>query len=90
MWVMVLMPTEQVLLEVGAMLAGLGVGAWFTRFGVPRRWMGSAVLFLFIALWIGLGTAGYAWFGGFFAGTLAGLAWGRLVANRTIREDHAP
>lgn len=90
MSVMVLVPTEQVLLEAGAMLAGLGVGAWFTRFGVPRRWMGSAVLLLFFALWFGLGTAGYAWFGGFFAGTLAGFAWGRVVANRTVQEAAAP
>lgn len=90
MSVMVFVPTEQVLLEAGAMLAGLGVGAWFTRFGVPRRWMGSAVLFLFIAVWVVLGTAGYAWFGGFLAGTLAGVAWGRVVANRTVQEAAAP
>ena len=83
--VMVLVPTERVLLEVGAMLAGLGVGAWFSRFGVPRRWVGSVVLILVIAVWSALGTAGYAWFGGFLAGTLAGVAWGRAVANRTVQ-----
>ena len=85
--VMVFVPTERVLLEVGAMLAGLGVGTWFSRFGVPRRWVGSVVLILFIAGWFALGTAGYAWFGGFLAGTLAGVAWGRAVANRTVQPE---
>ena len=83
--VMVFVPTERVVLEVGAMLAGLGVGAGLSRFGVPRRWVGSVVLILFIAVWFALGTAGYAWFGGFLAGTLAGVARGRAVANRTVQ-----
>ncbi|TFC92837.1 hypothetical protein E3T19_00615 [Cryobacterium sp. TMT4-31] len=81
----VFVPRERVLLEVGAMLAGLGVGAWLTRFGVPRPWIGSVVLVLFVAVCVILGSSGYAWFGGFFAGTLAGVAWGRAVANRTVQ-----
>lgn len=87
--IMVFVPTEQVLLEVGAMIAGLLAGAVLVRFGVPRRWMGSVVLVLFIAVWFALGTAGYAWFGGFLAGACVGVAWGRLVADRT-RETDAP
>lgn len=80
--VMVFVPTEKVLLEVGAMVAGLLAGAVLVRFGVTKRWMGSAVLVLFIAVWFALGTAGYAWFGGFLAGTSAGVAWGRAARNR--------
>lgn len=83
--VMVFVPTERVLLEVGALTAGLLAGTGLVRFGVPRRWMGSVVLVLFIAVWFALGTAGYAWFGGFLAGASAGVAWGRAVANRTVR-----
>jgi hypothetical protein len=83
--VMVVVPTERVLLETGAMLAGLTAGACLTRFGVPSRWVASVILILFMAVWFALGTAGYAWFGGFLAGTLAGVAWGRGVANRTVQ-----
>jgi hypothetical protein len=82
---MVFAPRERVLLEVGAMLAGLGGGAWLTRFGVSRQWIGSVVLVLFVAVCVVLGSSGYAWFGGFFAGTLAGVAWGRALANRTVQ-----
>ncbi|MGF9648890.1 hypothetical protein AAIH32_12995 [Pseudarthrobacter oxydans] len=80
--VMVFVPTDQVVLEVGAMVAGLLAGAVLVRFGVTKRWMGSAVLVLFIAVWFALGTAGYAWFGGFLAGAAAGVAWGRVAGNR--------
>lgn len=80
--VMVFVPTEHVLLELGAMVAGLVAGAVLVRFGVTKRWMGSAVLVLFIAVWFALGTAGYAWFGGFLAGASAGVAWGRAAGNR--------
>lgn len=83
--VMVFVPTEQVLLEIGAMIAGLLAGAVLVRFGVTKRWMSSVVLVLFIAVWFALGTAGYAWFGGFLAGASAGVAWGRAVGNRTIK-----
>jgi hypothetical protein len=82
--VMVFVPNERVVLEVGALLAGLAVGALFLRFGVPRRWMSSVVLILFVVVWFALGVAGYAWFGGFLAGTFVGLAWGRAVQNRTV------
>jgi hypothetical protein len=82
---MVFVPRERVWLEVGVMLAGLGVGTWLTRFGVSRRWMGTVALIVFIAVCVLLGESGYAWFGGFFAGTLAGVAWGRIVANRTVQ-----
>jgi hypothetical protein len=81
--VMVFVPTEQVLLEVGVLIAGLLAGSRLVRFGVPRRWIGSLVLVLFLVVWLALGTAGYAWFGGFLAGTCAGVAWGRAVENRT-------
>lgn len=81
--VMVVVPTEQVLLEVAALVAGLLAGAILVRFGVPRRWMGPAVLVLFIAVWFALGTAGYAWFGGFLAGPSAGVARGRAAGSRT-------
>lgn len=87
--IMVFVPTEQVMLEAGVMIAGLLAGAVLVRFGVSRRWMGSVVLVLFIAVWFALGTAGYAWFGGFLAGTGVGVAWGRVVANR-ISETEAP
>jgi hypothetical protein len=80
--VMVFVPTEQVLLELGAMIAGLLAGGLLVRFGVTRRWMSPVILVLFIAVWFVLGTAGYAWFGGFLAGTAAGVAWGRAVGNR--------
>ena len=83
--VMVFVPTDRVLLEMGALTAGFLAAAGLVRFGVPRRWMGSVVLVLFIAVWFALGTAGYAWFGGFLAGASAGVAWGRAVANRTVR-----
>jgi hypothetical protein len=81
--VMVFVPTEQVLLEVGVLIAGLLAGSRLVRFGVPRRWIGSLVLVLFLVVWLALGTAGYAWFGGFLAGTCAGVAWVRAVENRT-------
>lgn len=87
--IMVFVPTGQVLLEAGVMMAGLVAGAVLVRFGISRRWMGSVVLVLFIAAWFALGTAGYAWFGGFLAGACAGVAWGRMAANRT-RETDAP
>lgn len=80
--VMVFVPTEQVLLELGAMVAGLLAGAVLVRLGVTKRWMSSAVLVLFIAVWFALGTSGYAWFGGFLAGAAAGVAWGRTAGNR--------
>ena len=83
--VMVFVATERVSLEIGAMLAGLTAGAWLSRFGVRRRWMGSVILILFVAVWFASGTAGYAWFGGFLAGTLTGVAWGRAVANRIVQ-----
>lgn len=82
--VMVFVPTEQVPLEIAALLAGLLAGALLVRFGVSRRWMGSVVLLTFIAVWFALGISGYAWFGGFLAGTAAGVAWGRKVRNRTV------
>lgn len=80
--VMVFVPTKQVLLEIGAMSAGLLAAALLVRFGVTKRWMSSVVLVVFIAVWFALGTAGYAWFGGFLAGASAGVAWGRTVENR--------
>jgi hypothetical protein len=83
--VMVFVPTEQVLLEVAVLIAGLLAGAVLVRFGVSRRWISSVVLVSFIAVWFALGTAGYAWFGGFLAGASAGVAWGRIVRNRTVK-----
>jgi hypothetical protein len=83
--VMVFVPNERLVLEIGALLAGLAVGTLFLRFGLPRRWMGSVVLILFVVVWFALGTAGYAWFGGFIAGTFMGVAWGRAVKNRTVK-----
>lgn len=79
--VMVFVPTERIWLEIGALAAGLGAGAWLARFGVSGRWTGSAVVVLFIAVWFALGTAGYAWFGGFLAGTGIGAA--SAIANCT-------
>lgn len=87
--VMVVVPTARVLLEVGALAAGLLAGAGLVRFGVSRRWMSSLVLILFIAVWFALGSAGYAWFAGFFAGACGGIVWGRIVANQTL-EPPAP
>jgi hypothetical protein len=82
---MVFLPTAHVLLEVGAMAAGLFAAAFLVRFGVTKQWMGSVVLVLFIAVWFALETAGYAWFGGFLAGAAAGVAWGRAAGNRAKR-----
>lgn len=82
--VMVFVPNDKVLVEVGSLLAGLALGACFLRFGVPRPWMGSVVLVLFVIVWFILGASGYAWFGGFLAGTIAGLAWGRAAKIRTV------
>ncbi|WP_258062450.1 hypothetical protein [Arthrobacter sp. B0490] len=87
--VMVFVPTGQVLLEVGVLIAGLLAGAALTRFGVTRRWMGSVVLVVFIAVWFALGAAGYAWFGGVLAGAWGGVAWGRMVAHRTAEAQAA-
>ncbi len=81
--VMVFVPNDRVLLEVGSLLVGLAAGASFLRFGVPRQWMGSVVLVLFVVVWFVLGVSGYAWFGGFLSGALAGLAWGRAARSRT-------
>jgi hypothetical protein len=47
--VMVLVPIEQVLLEVGVLTAGLLAGTGFGRFGVPGQWMRIVVLVVFIA-----------------------------------------
>lgn len=83
--VMVFVPNEQLVLEISVLLAGLAVGTLFLRFGVPRPWMGSIVLILFVVVWFALGAAGYAWFGGFLAGTYVGVAWGRASKNRTVK-----
>lgn len=80
---MVFVPTEQVLLEIAALVAGLLAGAVSVRFGGSRRWMGSVVLLSFIAVCFALGTFGYVWFGGFPAGTAAGVVWGRVVSRRS-------
>lgn len=82
--VMVFVPTAQVPTEIGALIAGLVAGAYTTRFGFPRRWIGSLVLLLFVVIWFLLGESGYAWFGGFLAGALAGVAWGRAIRNRAV------
>jgi hypothetical protein len=70
---MVFVPTEQILLELGAMVVGLLAGAVLVRFGVTKRWIGYDVLVLFIVVWLALCRAGYAWFGGFLAGASAGV-----------------
>lgn len=84
--VMVFIPTErQLWLEVGALVMGLVVSIWVVRFGVParwQRWISPVALLLFIATWLALGTAGYAWFGGFLAGTAIGVAWAHAT-NRS-------
>lgn len=87
--VMVLVPTQQVILEAAAMLAGLSLGTWCTRFGLSRRWIAPVILLVFLAVWFTLGAAGYAWFGGFLAGVWLGVAWGlaskaRVVAGRSV------
>jgi hypothetical protein len=80
--VMVFVQTKHVLLELGAMVTGLFAGAVVVRFCLTKRWMGFAILVLFIAVWFALDTAGYAWFGGFLAGASAGVAWGRVAGTR--------
>jgi hypothetical protein len=84
--VMVFIPTERRLwLEIGALVTGLVVSIWMVRFGVParwQRWISLIALLLFIATWFALGTAGYAWFGGFLAGAAIGVAWAHAT-NRS-------
>lgn len=82
--IMVLVPTQQVVLEVVAMLAGLGLGTFCTRFGLSRRWIAPVILVVFLVVWFTLGTAGYAWFGGFLAGIWLGVAWGLARKARAI------
>ena len=84
--VMAFIPTERRLwLEIVALVAGLVVSIWVVRFGVParwQRWISPVALLLFIATWLALGTAGYAWFGGSLAGTAIGVAWAHAT-NRS-------
>lgn len=68
-------PQDHVSQEVLALLAGLAVGVWLLRFSPPWRWLAMLVLVLSLVLWLVLGPAGIAWFGGFVAGSQAGLAW---------------
>ena len=82
--VMVFVPSQQVVLEVVVMLAGLCLGALCSRFGVSRPWMGSVILVVFLAVWFALGAAGYAWFGGCLAGVWLGVAWGRASKARVV------
>lgn len=67
--------TEQPIVEVLLLLAGLSVGALFLRFGVPRAWMAHIVLLLFLVITLVLGNYFIGWFGGFIAGTNLGVVW---------------
>lgn len=84
---MVLVPTQQVILEVVAMLGGLGLGTICTRVGLAWRWMAPVILVVFFAVWFTLGTAEYAWFGGFLAGVWLGVAWGLASKAGAIARD---
>ena len=68
-------PQDHVSQEVLALLAGLALGVWLLRFSPSWRWLAMLVLVLSLVLWLVLGPAGIAWFGGFIAGSQAGLAW---------------
>lgn len=68
-------PQDHVWQEVAALFAGLAVGVWLLRFSPPWRWLAILVLVLSLILCLVLGPVGIAWFGGFIAGTQAGLAW---------------
>lgn len=72
--IMVFVPTGQIPLEFGALVAGLAAGFLSLRYGVQRRWMFSVILLIFVVVWFILGTAGYAWFGGFLSGIFAAVA----------------
>ncbi|CAI3793513.1 hypothetical protein [Pseudarthrobacter sp. MM222] len=75
-------PQDHVSQEVVALLAGLAVGAWLLRFSPPWRWLAMLVLVLSLVLCLVLGPVGIAWFGGFIAGTQAGLAWQHASKRR--------
>lgn len=78
--VMVFVPNDTVF--AGGRFVTCRSGCWFS---VSSVWLTSAVDGFRCSGFVRCGVVGlgYAWFGGFLAGTFAGLAWGRAAGSRT-------
>lgn len=81
---MLFKPAAQPLVEVWVLLAALSAGALFTRFGLPRPWMGHLVLLVVLVITFLSGEYIIGWFGGFIAGTNLGVAWRALALTKKI------
>ena len=81
---MLFKPAAEPMVEIWVLLAALSAGGLFTRFGLPRPWMGHLALLLVLVVTFLSGEYIIGWFGGFIAGTNLGVVWRALALTKKI------